>query len=83
MLSEYNKIHILIMQHWDYLFQFVTDSCIVFVFHSGSGRAYVSWFSERVSAVVVYDLGGSASGEGSGKAVDVVVDEIKAKGWKC
>jgi hypothetical protein len=29
---------------------------------------------------VVNDLGGSASGEGSGRAADVVVDEIKAKG---
>ena len=78
MLSEYNKIYILIMQHWDYLFQFVTDSCIVFVFHSGSGRAYASLFSERGSAVVVNDLDVSASGKGSGRAVDVIVDEIKA-----
>jgi hypothetical protein len=44
------------------------------------GRAYALWFAERGSAVVVNDLGGSASGEGSGRAADVVVDEIKAKG---
>ena len=52
------------------------------VFHSGLGRAYALWFAERGSAVVVNDLGGSASGEGSGRAADVVVDEIKAKGLK-
>ena len=49
-------------------------------FHSGLGRAYALWFAERGSAVVVNDLGGSASGEGSGRAADLVVDEIKAKG---
>jgi NAD(P)-dependent dehydrogenase (short-subunit alcohol dehydrogenase family) len=45
------------------------------------GRAYALWFAERGSAVVVNDLGGSASGEGSGRAADVVVNEIKAKGF--
>lgn len=48
---------------------------------SGLGKAYALWFAERGSAVVVNDLGGSSSGEGaSGRAADLVVNEIKAKG---
>lgn len=38
-------------------------------------------FAERGAAVVVNDLGGSMSGEGASKAADIVVNEIKAKGF--
>ncbi|XP_057365697.1 peroxisomal multifunctional enzyme type 2-like [Daphnia carinata] len=48
----------------------------------GLGRAYALWFADRGAAVVVNDLGGSASGEGSGRAADIVVNEIKDKGGK-
>ena len=45
------------------------------------GKQYALWFANRGAAVVVNDLGGSMSGEGaSGRAADIVVEEIVAKG---
>ncbi|KAI1283199.1 Peroxisomal multifunctional enzyme type 2 [Halotydeus destructor] len=49
----------------------------------GLGREYALLLAERGASVVVNDLGGSRSGEGSSqKAADLVVNEIKAKGGK-
>lgn len=48
---------------------------------SGLGREYALLFAERGAKVVVNDLGGSRSGEGTSKAADVVVNEIRAKGF--
>lgn len=48
---------------------------------AGLGREYALLFASRGAKVVVNDLGGSTSGEGtSTRAADVVVDEIRAKG---
>lgn len=47
---------------------------------AGLGREYALLFAERGAKVVVNDLGGSTSGEGSSKAADIVVNEIRAKG---
>lgn len=47
---------------------------------NGLGRLYALWFAERGAKVVVNDLGGGVSGSGAGKAAQIVVDEIKAKG---
>lgn len=48
---------------------------------AGLGREYALLFGARGAKVVVNDLGGSSTGEGSSKrAADVVVDEIVAKG---
>lgn len=48
---------------------------------AGLGREYALLFASRGAKVVVNDLGGSTSGEGtSNRAADVVVDEIRAKG---
>lgn len=45
------------------------------------GKAYALLFAERGASVVVNDLGGSRSGDGSSsKAADTVVSEIRAKG---
>jgi NAD(P)-dependent dehydrogenase (short-subunit alcohol dehydrogenase family) len=45
------------------------------------GKAYALLFAERGASVVVNDLGGSRSGDGSScKAADSVVSEIRAKG---
>lgn len=46
------------------------------------GRAYALLFAERGASVVVNDLGGSRSGDGStsSKAADTVVSEIRSKG---
>lgn len=48
----------------------------------GLGRTYALLFAEKGAAVVVNDLGGSASGEGASRAADLVVNEIVAKGGK-
>jgi len=49
----------------------------------GLGKQYALWFANRGAAIVVNDLGGSMSGEGaSGRAADIVVEEIVAKGGK-
>lgn len=48
---------------------------------AGLGREYALLFAARGAKVVVNDLGGSTSGEGtSSRAADVVVDEIRARG---
>lgn len=47
---------------------------------AGLGREYALLFAERGAKVVVNDLGGSTTGEGSSKAADIVVNEIRAKG---
>lgn len=48
----------------------------------GLGRAYALLFAERGASVVVNDLGGSRSGDGSSsKAADTVVSEIRAAGY--
>lgn len=47
---------------------------------AGLGREYALLFAERGAKVVVNDLGGSTSGEGSSRAADVVVNEIRSKG---
>lgn len=48
---------------------------------AGLGREYALLLAARGAKVVVNDLGGSTSGEGtSTRAADVVVDEIRAKG---
>lgn len=47
---------------------------------AGLGREYALLFASRGAKVVVNDLGGSPSGEGSSRAADVVVNEIRAKG---
>jgi NAD(P)-dependent dehydrogenase (short-subunit alcohol dehydrogenase family) len=48
---------------------------------NGIGREYALFFASRGAKVVVNDLGGSHSGQGSNsKAADVVVEEIKANG---
>lgn len=54
----------------------------IFIFYFvGLGRAYALLFAERGASVVVNDLGGSRSGDGSSnKAADTVVTEILAKG---
>lgn len=45
------------------------------------GKAYALLFAERGASVVVNDLGGSRSGDGSSsKAADSVVSEIRSKG---
>ncbi|VVC40772.1 Short-chain dehydrogenase/reductase, conserved site,Short-chain dehydrogenase/reductase SDR,SCP2 sterol- [Cinara cedri] len=50
---------------------------------AGLGKAYALLFAERGASVVVNDLGGSRSGDGSSsKAADAVVAEIRAKGGK-
>lgn len=49
---------------------------------TGLGREYALLFAQRGAKVVVNDLGGSASGEGSSRAADIVVDEIRSKGIK-
>ncbi|KAI3641217.1 hypothetical protein MIR68_000689 [Amoeboaphelidium protococcarum] len=49
----------------------------------GIGKVYALAFADRGASVVVNDLGVSRGGEGhSGKAADVVVDEIKSRGGK-
>ena len=49
----------------------------------GLGREYALLLASRGASVVVNDLGGSRSGEGSSsKAADIVVNEIKSKGGK-
>lgn len=50
---------------------------------AGLGREYALLFAERGAKVVVNDLGGSFTGEGASNAADVVVDEIRSKGWFC
>lgn len=47
---------------------------------AGLGREYALLFAERGAKVIVNDLDGSTSGEGSSKAADIVVNEIRAKG---
>lgn len=47
---------------------------------AGLGREYALLFASRGAKVVVNDLGGSATGEGSSRAADVVVNEIRAQG---
>lgn len=48
---------------------------------AGLGREYALLLASRGAKVVVNDLGGSVSGEGtSSRAADVVVDEIRVKG---
>lgn len=48
---------------------------------AGLGRAYALFLAERGAKVVVNDLGGSFTGQGSNsKAADVVVEEIKKNG---
>lgn len=49
---------------------------------AGLGRAYALELSRRGAAVVVNDLGGSISGEGSSRAADEVVDEIRSNGGR-
>ena len=54
-----------------------------FFFHflSGLGKSYALLLASRGASVVVNDLGGSRSGEGkSGKAADLVVDQIRKAG---
>lgn len=54
------------------------------IFILGLGRAYALLFAERGASVVVNDLGGSRSGDGSNtKTADTVVAEIRAKGKFC
>jgi 3-hydroxyacyl-CoA dehydrogenase/3a,7a,12a-trihydroxy-5b-cholest-24-enoyl-CoA hydratase len=48
---------------------------------NGLGRAHALAFADRGARVVVNDLGGSGSGDGSGtNAADAVVSEIRARG---
>ena len=48
---------------------------------SGLGKSYALLLASRGAKVVVNDLGGSRSGEGkSGKAADLVVDQIRKAG---
>jgi 3-hydroxyacyl-CoA dehydrogenase/3a,7a,12a-trihydroxy-5b-cholest-24-enoyl-CoA hydratase len=48
---------------------------------AGLGKEYALEFAGRGAKVVVNDLGGSGTGQGSSsKAADIVVEEIKAKG---
>lgn len=47
---------------------------------AGLGREYALLLAERGAKVVVNDLGGSTTGEGSSKAADIVVNEIRARG---
>lgn len=47
---------------------------------AGLGREYALLFAERGAKVVVNDLGATTSGEGSSRAADVVVNEIRSKG---
>lgn len=47
---------------------------------AGLGREYALLFGSRGAKVVVNDLGGSSTGEGSSRAADIVVNEIRAKG---
>ncbi|CEJ94344.1 Putative Short chain dehydrogenase [[Torrubiella] hemipterigena] len=50
---------------------------------AGLGRAYAEFLAARGASVVVNDLGGSTSGQGSStKAADVVVENIVAAGGK-
>lgn len=59
----------------------ISIKCIVQINILGLGRAYALLFAERGASVVVNDLGGSRSGDGSSsKAADTVVAEIRAKG---
>lgn len=46
----------------------------------GIGRGHVLELAEQGAIVVVNDLGGSVTGEGSGRDADVVVDIIKNRG---
>ncbi|CAO3649590.1 unnamed protein product [Mucor fragilis] len=49
----------------------------------GLGKAYALLFAKLGASVVVNDLGGSATGQGSdSRAADVVVDEIRKAGGK-
>lgn len=48
----------------------------------GLGRSYALEFARRGAAVIVNDLGGSVSGEGSTDAAQLVVDEITAAGGR-
>ncbi|OZJ04915.1 Peroxisomal hydratase-dehydrogenase-epimerase [Bifiguratus adelaidae] len=49
----------------------------------GLGKQYALFFSKRGASVVVNDLGGSTTGDGtSTKAADVVVEEIQKAGGK-
>lgn len=48
---------------------------------NGIGKSYALFFASRGAKVVVNDLGGSHTGNGSNSnAADKVVNEIKAKG---
>ncbi len=57
------------------------NGTIIGLIFAGLGRTYALLFAEKGAAVVVNDLGGSASGEGASRAADLVVNEIVAKGW--
>jgi len=46
----------------------------------GLGRTYALLFGARGAKVVVNDLGGSMTGEGTSRAADVVVEEIRKAG---
>ncbi|KAJ3228275.1 bifunctional hydroxyacyl-CoA dehydrogenase/enoyl-CoA hydratase fox2, partial [Chytriomyces hyalinus] len=50
----------------------------------GLGKVYAQFFASRGASVVVNDLGGSRTGDGTGnhKAADIVVNEIVAAGGK-
>ncbi|KAJ3227846.1 bifunctional hydroxyacyl-CoA dehydrogenase/enoyl-CoA hydratase fox2 [Chytriomyces hyalinus] len=50
----------------------------------GLGKVYALFFASRGASVVVNDLGGSRTGDGTGnhKAADIVVNEITAAGGK-
>ncbi|KAJ3399883.1 hypothetical protein HDU80_007476, partial [Chytriomyces hyalinus] len=50
----------------------------------GLGKVYAQFFASRGASVVVNDLGGSRTGDGTGnhKAADIVVNEIIAAGGK-
>lgn len=61
-----------------YLSRKCEKKTIVRVLLTTQNIAQYAWFSERGSSVEVDDLDSSASGEESGRAVDVIVDEIKA-----
>lgn len=58
------------------------DNRVVIVTGAGAGlgREYALLFADRGAKVVVNDLGGNPNGEGSSRAADIVVNEIRAKG---